>query len=921
MGLEPVKLSPSTKKALDYAGQRAVVRGAPEVSEIDILVGVFWSHQSSSEPHFLLEHVGVLPEEFSELCKKADGGFGTVGPLPRRAATSKTQSEVQSLSRSQTAVEILTTAEDLARKYVPKKLMTIHLRHLFGGILLTENNAYTLLERVLADTFLTLEDVKNAYLEFLVWKTGLQSYKDFLEEKHPPVRFPVSGFASDTAGDKDLIGIGPEVNAMAYLIAAKSLTPPLAIGLFGDWGSGKSFFMRALKRRIHKVTDDARESKQPQKDIDIFKYVAQIEFNAWHYVEGELWACLVEHILRNLQRGTEDSETELQKRKKHWIRELRKARQEEEEIKTLRGQLEAEFEQKKEEITEAEEEVEAKRRELERLTARDVWDVVTIDERDKKQIMSVIDASGVGAVSDSTTDLVAALDQSRDLLRKGNVALAPLRAPGWSRFLWFAAVLVVAFIGPGLKFGLEVLHLEPLKATITGVAGFVTAAAGALATANAWVGKVLSRADEARLALEKKREDSESAFVRRVAQLRTEQADLLVKLEEVKDEGEQKRQEILELERELDGLTPGRVLLDFVSERVGSEDYRKHLGVAALIRRDFDKLSDLIKESNESFLKTDTGTPTSEDEHRINRIVLYIDDLDRCPPDRVVEVLQAVHLLMAFPLFVVIVAVDSRWLSQSLRTHYEKLLLDHGDVATARSVRQATAHDYLEKIFQIPFWVRPLPEKARMRIVHGLVEGSLVRASGETNDGDEEGLTTLVQWDPQEPERQLQREAKTELQPKSLEITEAELKCMESVQGLLGQSPRAVKRFVNVYRLIKASAAGRISDFVSDAPDADYRLVIFLLAVVTGLTSASFRIFNEILESGAKTIEQLVKGLVEGSENPSDGETSEQMCAELIRLSEWLKKPSQVKWRSIKGKSLAAWVRQVARFSYRIELT
>jgi hypothetical protein len=97
--------------------------------------------------------------------------------------------------------------------------------------------------------------------------------------------------------------------------------------------------------------------------------------------------------------------------------------------------------------------------------------------------------------------------------------------------------------------------------------------------------------------------------------------------------------------------------------------------------------------------------------------------------------------------------------------------------------------------------------------------------------------------------------------------------------------------------------------------------VVFLLAVVTGLTSASFRFFNEILGSGAKTIGQLVKGLVEGSDNPSDGETSEQMCAELTRLSEWLKNPKQAKWRSIKGKSLAAWVRQVARFSYRIELT
>jgi hypothetical protein len=36
----------------------------------------------------------------------------------------------------------------------------------------------------------------------------------------------------------------------------------------------------------------------------------------------------------------------------------------------------------------------------------------------------------------------------------------------------------------------------------------------------------------------------------------------------------------------------------------------------------------------------------------IDRIVLYVDDLDRCPPPRVVEVLEAVHLLLAGRLFV-----------------------------------------------------------------------------------------------------------------------------------------------------------------------------------------------------------------------------------------------------------------------------
>jgi hypothetical protein len=35
----------------------------------------------------------------------------------------------------------------------------------------------------------------------------------------------------------------------------------------------------------------------------------------------------------------------------------------------------------------------------------------------------------------------------------------------------------------------------------------------------------------------------------------------------------------------------------------------------------------------------------------LQRTVLYIDDLDRCPPRRVVAVLEAVHLMLALDLF------------------------------------------------------------------------------------------------------------------------------------------------------------------------------------------------------------------------------------------------------------------------------
>src|SRR5690606_13992282 len=86
----------------------------------------------------------------------------------------------------------------------------------------------------------------------------------------------------------------------------------------------------------------------------------------------------------------------------------------------------------------------------------------------------------------------------------------------------------------------------------------------------------------------------------------------------------------------------------------------------------------------------------------------YIDDLDRCPPARVVQALEAVHLLLALDLFVVVVAVDARWLLRSLEVHYRDLL--NGEGQAGDGSRHSTPQSYLEKIFQITYALAPMTE-------------------------------------------------------------------------------------------------------------------------------------------------------------------------------------------------------------------
>jgi hypothetical protein len=278
------------------------------------------------------------------------------------------------------------------------------------------------------------------------------------------------------------------------------------------------------------------------------------------------------------------------------------------------------------------------------------------------------------------------------------------------------------------------------------------------------------------------------------------------------------------VEREQEAATPSRVLTDFITERLDSEDYRRHLGVPALVRRDLERLSRLVAAQNSG--------AAMPGHYAIDRIVLYIDDLDRCPTPVVIKVLEAVHLLLAFPLFVVVVAVDARWLTSSLREHYRQL-----------AGPDASPEDYLEKIFQVPFRVRPLATSTRQQMLRGLLTPSLISASApaaETTDVDAAAPETDLALFHEVVASFATNSGKRLSDAIDLTITGAELAEAESVADMIGSTPRAVKRFVNVYLLVKAIGLGRGWELPAD--------LVILLAVAMGLPKLADVLFPALLD-------------------------------------------------------------------------
>jgi hypothetical protein len=91
---------------------------------------------------------------------------------------------------------------------------------------------------------------------------------------------------------RDNLGFAPYVSMLATVIADRQTPLPLSVGIFGEWGSGKSFFMGLLRNQVRALT----ESGSPA----YCRRIDQIGFNAWHYADTNLWASLGDEIFRQL---------------------------------------------------------------------------------------------------------------------------------------------------------------------------------------------------------------------------------------------------------------------------------------------------------------------------------------------------------------------------------------------------------------------------------------------------------------------------------------------------------------------------------------------------------------------------------------------------------------------------------------------
>jgi hypothetical protein len=163
------------------------------------------------------------------------------------------------------------------------------------------------------------------------------------------------------------------------------------------------------------------------------------------------------------------------------------------------------------------------------------------------------------------------------------------------------------------------------------------------------------------------------------------------------------------------GLSAFSTAVDKAREAMGEEDYATR--IANLFQRQQTRIYREQVRSLEQFYRhlkqvvqqwiTSTG----------RRLVVFIDDLDRCLPEQAVGVLEALKVFLDAQGCIFVLGVDRDVIERGIHVRYQEFALA-SNAETPAGVFPIEGRDYLEKIVQIPFELPPLEAAVIQTFLH-----------------------------------------------------------------------------------------------------------------------------------------------------------------------------------------------------------
>ena len=280
-----------------------------------------------------------------------------------------------------------------------------------------------------------------------------------------------------------------------------------------------------------------------------------------------------------------------------------------------------------------------------------------------------------------------------------------------------------------------------------------------------------------------------------------------------------------------------------------------------------------IKEFKDEYIKADEGKETQTENIRmfredfqsmlnevssIDNLVVIVDDLDRCSPERIVDTLEAIKLFLSVKKTTFIVAVDQRIIEYAVNVKYPQV--DGFEVSA----------DYIEKIIQLPIKIPELSPKdvenyllllvsqlhltedSFKTLIAEIYASKLMLADKALTTSDIGGIITTKQCT-FKPETN-----KTKFEEDAAVIS----KISPAVSNSLKGNPRQAKRFLNTFFVRKTLATLYFGDEI------DLSIMAKLLALETIELKAFRKLYewNGAFDGEIKELKTIEKAAIAGED-------------------------------------------------------
>lgn len=274
----------------------------------------------------------------------------------------------------------------------------------------------------------------------------------------------------------------------------------------------------------------------------------------------------------------------------------------------------------------------------------------------------------------------------------------------------------------------------------------------------------------------------------------------------------------------------------------------------------------------------------------LDRLIVLVDDLDRCLPETAVETLEAIRLFVSLPNTAFVVGADEEMIKYAVRRHFPELPSGEPWADYPRA--------YLEKLIQVPFRIPSMGETETRIYVTLLFVGALV---GE----DEPEFTAVLKIAKERMSKPWERrgieeaEIKVALDSRFTDEVRDALLLANRITPVLARgtkgNPRQVKRFLNALNLrLQVSTERGFGDAI------DAQVLAKIMLAERFLPTAVFEhIAASAATSGGRCAELIALEKQARDTSLHQSASADTKSEPNAIVEDWLTRPDVVRWARI----------------------